>query len=294
MRSICWRWLAPYACRTFLVLQGISLLLCRRSTAPSQRKLRVQASSTGLTVELALATCKEAAATSRVPPAEVFAAMRVLEKDKASPEDWGELLGGGGSPGKRWRLVFTSGTKDVQEALKGVGKGKSCCACRTDEFSMLWSSHVLFQNVPVWHDREHKLMPPHYSSTLHTISHPHCAGGGKYFPLTAVQRWDAAAGEIENGIFLGHLAALLFKGPYSFSGKKLGFDFDTLVIKLGPKFEFPLKSKIDRASYKPTSKDPFFIFVYVDDDICVARGRGGGIAMWARTSPKWELENGVV
>ncbi len=25
---------------------------------------------------------------------------------------------------------------------------------------------------------------------------------------------------------------------------------------------------------------PFFLFIYVDDKICVARGRGGGLAMW--------------
>lgn len=38
-------------------------------------------------------------------------------------EDWGTIIGGTASPGNRWRLVFTSGTKQVQEALKGAGKG---------------------------------------------------------------------------------------------------------------------------------------------------------------------------
>jgi hypothetical protein len=38
-------------------------------------------------------------------------------------EDWPSIIGGSSPPGNRWRLVFTSGTKQVQEALKGAGKG---------------------------------------------------------------------------------------------------------------------------------------------------------------------------
>lgn len=34
------------------------------------------------------------------------------------PEDWPRILGGTASPGNRWRLVFTTGTKDVQAAMK--------------------------------------------------------------------------------------------------------------------------------------------------------------------------------
>ena len=33
-------------------------------------------------------------------------------------------------------------------------------------------------------------------------------GGGTYFPLTAVQRWDSATMQIENGVYLGQIAAL--------------------------------------------------------------------------------------
>lgn len=117
-------------------------------------------------------------------------------------------------------------------------------------------------------------------------------GGGTYFPLTAVQRWDAANGEIENGVFLGHIAALKFSGPYLFKGKRLIFDFDTLKLRLGPAhFQFPLKKRI--TSYQPSPKDPFFIVFYVDDNFIAARGRSGGVAFWARTNPEWELQHGV-
>lgn len=195
-----------------------------------------------MTVSQAISIVHTAAQDRSVPPKEVFQAMRTLEKEKLPTDGWNTILGGTSSPGNRWRLVFTTGTKDVAAALRNNGAG----------------------------------------------------GGGKYFPITAVQKWDASKNEIENGIFLGHLIALKFRGPYKFSGKKLQFDFDTIAIKLGPMFEFPLKAKINPATYVPDPKGPFFIFVYVDEKVCVARGRGGGIAMWARTTPSEELKIGVL
>lgn len=38
---------------------------------------------------------------------------------------------------------------------------------------------------------------------------------------------------------------------------------------------------------------PFFIMIYVDDEIVAAKGRGGGIAIWQRAKPEWELKAGV-
>jgi hypothetical protein len=40
-------------------------------------------------------------------------------------------------------------------------------------------------------------------------------------------------------------------------------------------------------------KSPFFLFSYVDGEVAVARGRGGGLAFWARTTPAWEMTAGV-
>lgn len=48
-----------------------------------------------------------------------------------------------------------------------------------------------------------------------------------------------------------------------------------------------------RSTFKPGKDLPFFIFSYVSDDLVVARGRSGGLAVWARTTPSWELEKGV-
>lgn len=43
--------------------------------------------------------------------------------------------------------------------------------------------------------------------------------------------------------------------------------------------EISLGQKEDR---EPNTKDPFFIWFYVDEEIAVARGRSGGTAFWLR------------
>lgn len=113
---------------------------------------------------------------------------------------------------------------------------------------------------------------------------------GSYFPITAAQRWDASTGTIENGIFLGLIAALTFSGPYEYKGKKLSFDFDKLKLKLGPwKFDFGIKEEIK--DYKAGKADPFFIVFYVDEDIVCARGRGGGVAFWKRCDSDFDMKH---
>ncbi|EYU40235.1 hypothetical protein MIMGU_mgv1a012850mg [Erythranthe guttata] len=84
--------------------------------------------------------------------------------------------------------------------------------------------------------------------------------GGKYFPITAIQRFDAAV---------------------SWNKRILAFIFEQIRIKVGPlnPFEFSLKGKDER---EPSNKDPFFIWFYIDEEIAVARGRSGGTAFWVR------------
>ncbi|XVF12251.1 hypothetical protein REPUB_Repub08aG0099600 [Reevesia pubescens] len=105
--------------------------------------------------------------------------------------------------------------------------------------------------------------------------------GGQYFPLTAVQRFDAAARRIENGVFLGPLGFLTFEGRFSWKNRILSFIFEQIRVKIGPfnPLEISLGQKEDR---EPNTKDPFFIWFYVDEEIAVARGRSGGTAFWCR------------
>nr|AFK47796.1 unknown [Lotus japonicus] len=56
--------------------------------------------------------------------------------------------------------------------------------------------------------------------------------GGGYFPLTAVQRFDAAAKRIENGVYLGPIGQLTFEGRLSWKNRILAFIFENLRIKL--------------------------------------------------------------
>ncbi|RDX84856.1 hypothetical protein CR513_34025, partial [Mucuna pruriens] len=105
--------------------------------------------------------------------------------------------------------------------------------------------------------------------------------GGSYFPLTAVQRFDAAAKRIENGVYLGPIGQLTFEGRLSWKKRILAFVFEKLRIKVGPlkPLEISLGKKEDK---EPNTKDPFFIWFYVDEEIAVARGRSGGTAFWCR------------
>lgn len=104
---------------------------------------------------------------------------------------------------------------------------------------------------------------------------------GKYFPITAVQRFDAAGRRIENGVYLGPLGSLTFEGRFSWKNRILAFIFERLRVKIGPlgPFEFNFKGKDER---EPSNKDPFFIWFYIDEEIAVARGRSGGTAFWVR------------
>ncbi|KAF4404394.1 hypothetical protein G4B88_014850 [Cannabis sativa] len=129
--------------------------------------------------------------------------------------------------------------------------------------------------------------------------------GGRYFPLTAVQRFDAAVRlkilsplllvyacderldlygkRIENGVYLGPIGALTFEGRLSWKTRILAFIFESIRIKIGPlkPLEISLGEKDDR---EPSNKDPFFVWFYIDEEIAVARGRSGGTAFWCRCS----------
>ncbi|XP_062191909.1 uncharacterized protein LOC133895527 isoform X1 [Phragmites australis] len=105
---------------------------------------------------------------------------------------------------------------------------------------------------------------------------------GQYFPVTAVQRFDAAGKRIENGVYLGPIGCLTFEGRLSWKKKILAFIFERVRIKVGPfgPLEIGLGSGDD--GREPSTKDPFFVWFYVDEEIAVAQGRGGGVAYWCR------------
>lgn len=105
---------------------------------------------------------------------------------------------------------------------------------------------------------------------------------------------DVEIGEFDNGVFLLG-SALYFRviGPMRFASERnrLEFSVDRLKIKIGP-FEW-VKDGLDMDGYslkgRRVSKLPFFTFFSVRDDIAVARGRSGGLALYGRVGDDEQL-----
>mmetsp|Transcript_23602 Transcript_23602/g.30607 ORF Transcript_23602/g.30607 Transcript_23602/m.30607 type:complete len:240 (+) Transcript_23602:112-831(+) len=96
-----------------------------------------------------------------------------------------------------------------------------------------------------------------------------------YFPVKAVQCFDASNMQITNGIYIGDFSVLLFSGEFVWIDEKTRLEFDFNKVKVGP-FEFGFGSK------DPPKVQPSFNFIAIEEKIIVARGAGGGLALWKR------------
>lgn len=101
---------------------------------------------------------KEAAKTRKVAAEKVLSALSVIEKAKIEPSGFLETLGGSESPGKTWMLIFTA---EVDILASFVHYFESSEYVKM----LIFNSFLKMQK---------KLK------------------SGRYFPLTAVQRFDAA------------------------------------------------------------------------------------------------------
>lgn len=129
-----------------------------------------------------------------------------------------------------------------------------------------------------------------------TINTQKRTGRITYIPVKAVQSFDTESKRISNGIFVGDTALIRFCGDFNFdvAYKKLTFDFDAVYV-LG--LRFALNGGTSRLGVATSDKSmgnetlvkqgklPFFVWIDADDSIAVARGRGGGLALWKRTDP---------
>jgi len=174
-----------------------------------------------------------------------------------------ENLAGGGSPGRRWKLVYTAGKDAVVEA-RGIGKRRGgsensektlVAAVAKAKAALPWSRGVFVDSY-----------------------------------LSAIQRFDAAAFENENGVFkvLGsEEVRFTVKGPFKWpdpdKGAVCAFRPTAATVKFfGWEQEWPLNQGPKSFDETPPTKLPFFKFIYVDDKVAVAQGRSGGVALWAR------------
>jgi hypothetical protein len=110
-----------------------------------------------------------------------------------------------------------------------------------------------------------------------------------YFPLKAIQCFNTKTMKISNGIFFGDVAALRFSGYFTWNMKirKLEFNFDKVAI-FG--FQISLPSSPQTEKKNSGSAAPFFKWIYADEQIAMARGGGGGLALWRRVDEDLQKE----
>lgn len=118
---------------------------------------------------------KNAAKTRKVPAKEILAAFSVIEKAKIDPSGFLETLGGTESPGRTWMLIFTAEVKEIRNFLLLL----FCFRSYFISFRFL-SFLILIPNGGVV-----------FQKGLEQ---------GKYFPITAVQRFDAAVSSLTHTV----------------------------------------------------------------------------------------------
>ena len=105
----------------------------------------------------------------------------------------------------------------------------------------------------------------------------------------ATQSFRTENGAITNGVYFGNTPILQFTGDFRFAPEKRRLEFDFYRLKffgndITDSMPVYLKDgaglKREGTEYK---RQPFFTFFWVDDAICVGRGGGGGVAVWANT-----------
>ena len=139
--------------------------------------------------------------------------------------------------------------------------------------------------------------------TTGTVSTQEKLGGNiNYFPIKAQQCFETSTMKLTNGIYLGDFALLKFYGTFDWltDRKKLEFDFDRIAVlglgpitlpgggaaEIGAKTGLGAESNVDRAK---SGKKAFFNWIWADGDVALARGGGGGLALWRR-DPDSEME----
>lgn len=95
---------------------------------------------------------------------------------------------------------------------------------------------------------------------------------------------------IENGVYFGFLGVFVFEGRFLMNKRILVFLFDKVKIKIGFFLYFLINiGKKEDEGWIFGNIDLFFIWFYVDDEIIVVKGRGGGLVFWCCC--KWVFEN---
>lgn len=189
------------------------------------------------------------------------------EQGAAARSEFFDRLAGGGSPGRQWKLIYTASPSALRD-LRGI-KNKDK---RQKKVALLQGMVNQISEALPW------------TSGLYVDAF-----------VTAIQRFDAATFENENGVFavLGWDGVRFsVKGPFKWPQPEVravcAFQPTTTCVRVvGWEKVFSLEPGPIAFEDTPPTKLPFFKFVHVDDRVAVAIGRSGGAAVWAR------LDNGV-
>jgi hypothetical protein len=119
-------------------------------------------------------------------------------------------------------------------------------------------------------------------------------GSGQYLPNWVKIRLSYEAdtdnrGRMINQVSVGALT-LVVSGPCRWQSPRnlLAFDFTHLAIRLGgfnlfQGFLGNGKEREDRFFQSSIGKQAFFVFFLLEERVIAARGKGGGLAIWAKT-----------
>lgn len=167
-----------------------------------------------------------------------------------------ELLAGGGSPGRRWRLVFVANKDSVRAARNAATGAKGPTAA--GPFGSLYVDGL--------------------------------ATAVQRFDSETMENENGFFGLL--GFGLGRLFTV--KGPFKWPTpeKRNTCAFQPTTVCLGP-VELPMgDTDTGGTSFDetPVRKLPFFNFLHVDDLVAVAQGASGGMAVWSRTNEAFERE----
>lgn len=200
----------------------------------------------------------------RPPPGVLLSAIVALKPTAGDRARFLEALAGGGTPGRRWRLVYV------------VGKGAVISARRENKYH----SGRLTQS-PLIEDVTKALLPwTRLKEGLYVDG-----------LVTAIQRFDLESLENENGIFgflenewLRFTVVGPFKWPEPSRRSVCGFEPNRVRCKIGSlEKEWRISAETAESfEAKRINELPFFRFLHVDDSVAVAQGRSGSIAVWSR------------
>lgn len=215
--------------------------------------------ATDVGIEESMELLKRAATTKSEDPDRVVDALLDLEKtmrqrnkEHAAQSDRTLQALSGGTEGRSWRLIFTTGTKETQ---KKTGRKINYFPVRaTQSFRQTDNNDTAGEQQELWK----------IENGLYLGSFPVIKFRGDF-------DWTLLPSGVTKLTF--DFTSVLLMGTWD------------IQLKRGEAASFGAKSGLgssNNVKLEQIGKRPFFNWISADDDIATARGGGGGLALWKR------------